>query len=86
MDVKIGDTVTYKKYVRPFEVVEGVVVDILDDKDNRKRFKYAIKPKVKPKGYSGVVYRYHPNEVKTVIKGVEVDWIEDIVSVVEDNF
>lgn len=87
MEIKIGDTVTYKKYVRPFELVEGVVVDILEDKDNRKKFKYKIEPKIKSKHSKGAVFRYHPNEVKTMNKGVEVDWVEDVVAVINnDNF
>jgi hypothetical protein len=86
MQIVVGDRVKYSSYVKPFDVLTGVVKEIVPD--NRKKFKYLIDPEqdnVKNRKIKNVkIYRYHPWEKEDGTPS-QID-IEDVIEVINDNF
>ena len=66
---KVGDTVTFNLWVKPYKQLTGKIVGV--EKDRRKQAKYIIKPDEKVKEIPHeTTYRFHPfTKLKTDSRG-----------------
>ena len=88
--LSIGNRVTFKMYVKPFDVVSGVIVESKPDIDRKKPAKYSIKPDKPRKEFNGKnPQRYHPvmiinpkNESEWIVADFDSESVENIIDVV----